>query len=146
MNAPVLSLSATADWIWLEEAKLLAVLQRALPLCFAARGAGDDAPLAELTEVELTIVRDAEIAEVHGQFLADPTPTDVITFQHGEILASADTAAAVAATHGHEPLRELALYFIHGLLHLHGHTDAEDEPRRLMHDAQAIILAEVWPQ
>ncbi len=43
-------------------------------------------PLARLREVEATIVSDRSIARVHGQFFNDPTPTDVITFQHGEIL------------------------------------------------------------
>ena len=63
----------------------------ALALCLASRGPGD-APLGELGEIEVSLVSDEDIARVHGEFMDDPTPTDVITFQHGEILVSLDTA------------------------------------------------------
>lgn len=100
-----------------------------------------ESPLLALQEVEVSIVSDNEIARVHADFLGDPTPTDVITFHHGEILVSADTAARQGAEHGQDIDRELALYVIHGLLHLAGWEDEDPEEQRQMHRLQERILA-----
>ena len=70
----------------------------ALPACLAA-AKSPEAPLVSLPEIEITIVDDADIARVHGDFLDDPTPTDVITFHHGEILISAETALRQGREH-----------------------------------------------
>ena len=79
--------------------------------------------LAKLEVVEVTIVSDRTIARVHGDFFADPTPTDVITFQHGELLLGAGTIAENAVRYGHGASEEAALCVIHGLLHLAGWDD-----------------------
>ena len=93
------------------------VIKAALPLC-AAEAKSPEAPLLTLEEIEFTIISDEEISRVHAEFLDDPTPTDVITFHHGEILVSADTAIRQGADHGQALDQELALYLIHGLMHL----------------------------
>ncbi len=116
----------------------------ALPACLRSPGAGD-AVLAELEEVEISLISDASIAAVHGEFFEDPTPTDVITFPHGEILIGVETAAREAPRFGHEVERESLLYLIHGLLHLNGHDDREPEERETMHRLQESILNDVWP-
>lgn len=113
----------------------------ALPGCLAALKSGD-APLASLTEIEITIVDDADIARVHADFLGNPTPTDVITFHHGEILISADTAKRQGLDHGETVDHEVALYLVHGLLHLAGWDDHEMEEAREMAKRQASILRE----
>ncbi len=105
---------------------------------------GDEAPLGGLGELDIALVDDAAIAGVHGRFLDDPTPTDVITFDHGEILVGVETAARQAAEHD-EPLeRELLRYMVHGLLHLAGHDDHEEAARQRMIAAQERIVAELW--
>ena len=122
---------------------------RALPACLAsvapAKSSGSPVLLGELPVVEISIVSDDAIAKVHAEFMDDPTPTDVITFHHGEILISADTARARAEDFGHPLLRELLLYVIHGLLHLNGHEDQDEADRRQMHEIQDRILDDVWP-
>lgn len=128
----------------MDVSRLEALLATALPHIFAAPGAAPSC-LGGLEEVEISLIEDAEIARIHGEFMDDPTATDVITFHHGEILASVDTAAREAAARGDVMHRELALYLIHGLLHLHGHTDTEPAPRAAMHAAQEAILEKVWP-
>ena len=65
--------------------------ERALPLCLAA-ATSPASELHALEEIEINLVDDATITRVHGEFLNDPTPTDVITFPHGEIFISLDTA------------------------------------------------------
>lgn len=119
-------------------------VKAALPACREAL-LSYDAPLAHLELVEITILADTEIALVHGEFMNDPTPTDVITFHHGEILVSADTAMRQGAEHGQPLDRELALYMIHGLLHLAGWDDHDPDEAERMAARQAGILAQVAP-
>jgi len=42
--------------------------------------------LADVDALEVSLVSEDEIARIHGEFLDDPTPTDVITFDHGELI------------------------------------------------------------
>ncbi len=114
----------------------------AMPACLTALNSSS-APLADLPEIEVSIVSDKEIARVHGEFLGDPTPTDVITFHHGEIIISADTAERQGVEHEHPFDHELALYLIHGLLHLAGWDDHEIKEAREMAKRQAAILKDV---
>jgi len=116
----------------------------ALPRVLAQPGPYD-APLGELETVEVSFISDEAIAAAHARFLNDDTPTDVITFQHGEILISTETALRQAGDHGHDQLRECALYMIHGLLHLNGHEDHDAAEAAVMAEIQGRILDEVWP-
>lgn len=113
-----------------------------LALPDAVKGARSaDAPLLSLAEIEVSIVTDEEIGRVHADFLGDPEPTDVITFHHGEILVSADTATRRGSEHGNDIDRELALYVVHGLLHLAGWNDEDPAEQKAMHALQDKILA-----
>ena len=91
-------------------------------------------------DVEITLLGEAAIAKVHAEFLDDPTPTDVITFEHGEILIGVSVAAANARKYGHPVNHEVALCAIHGLLHLLGYDDRSEEERLMMHQRQNEIL------
>lgn len=115
----------------------------ALPLALEnpAHGGG---VLAELDEVEISIVSDEVIAQVHQDFMGISGATDVITFAHGEIVISAQTARAYATEFGNSFEKELMLYIIHGLLHLAGHEDAERQEREAMERIQAQILEMIW--
>lgn len=104
-----------------------------------------DAPLLTLAEVDFVLVSDRTIARIHGEFMDDPTPTDVITFHHGEILISLDTAQRQAAEHRETYPREVARYIVHGLLHLAGWNDVDDAERKEMHRHQEEILMQIWP-
>jgi probable rRNA maturation factor len=144
-SSPSLALYDHQPHHQLDLTRLSQLAESALPLCLARPG--QDAPLllADCEEVEISFVDDDTIAGVHADFMSDPTPTDVITFQHGEIIISADTAARVAPEHGHSLERELGLYLIHGLLHLNGYDDLTPAAREIMHQTQAEILAQLWP-
>lgn len=119
---------------WLEKIATAAMPQ----VCANARA--DDAPILTLEEIEASLISDDEIAGVHAEFLDDPTPTDVITFHHGEILISIDTAARQAAEHGQTRDHELALYLVHGLMHLAGWDDHEPAEAAEMSRLQESIL------
>jgi probable rRNA maturation factor len=121
------------DWIHERLADSLAAV-------LALSGPDEEAILANLKLVEVSIVSDEAIAAVHGEFMDDPTPTDVITFHHGEILISVDTATREAPAHGHALEEELLLYILHGLLHLNGYDDLTPPARDRMHRRQEEIL------
>lgn len=88
----------------------------------------------------MALVDDREIARVHGRFLGDPTPTDVITFPDGEIVVSGETAKREAEKLGIRPLQELLLYVVHGCLHLRGFDDRTEGERRRMRAAERRAL------
>lgn len=117
------------------------IAHRALPLCLAAAKEAT-APLKQLEEIEIVFVSDRVISRVHADFLDDPTPTDVITFQHGEILISLDTAARQSVQYGQSYEHEAALYIIHGLLHLGGWDDHDPQEAAEMKIVQERILKE----
>jgi probable rRNA maturation factor len=94
-------------------------------------------------ELSLAFLTDKAIARIHADFLSDPTPTDVITFEGnatlgsgGEICVSADTAATYAAQHRRNFSEELTLYVVHGWLHLAGYDDLRPEKKRRMRAAE----------
>jgi probable rRNA maturation factor len=98
-------------------------------------------------ELSLVFLTDAAQARLHADFLNDPTPTDVITFEGdpalavaGEICVSADTAAAYAKKHRRELSPELTLYVVHGWLHLAGYDDLQPTKKRIMRRAEARAM------
>lgn len=95
--------------------------------------------LADVQEVNVAIVSDARMAAVHERFLQVAGPTDVITFQHGEILVSAETAQRNAAEYRKSVRSEIELYIVHGILHLIGFDDTTPEAARLMTRTQKRI-------
>ena len=115
---------------------LSARLRGIFPHLLAAPGSDAPVLLDDSGEIEISLVDDATIARVHEDFMAIPGATDVITFQHGEIIVSLDTAARVAAELDRTTADEVLLYCIHGLLHLHGYDDTTSAARAVMHARQ----------
>lgn len=113
--------------------------ERALPECLSQVTRGN-VPLTQLSSVEVSIVSDAVIADVHRRFMQIDGPTDVITFEHGEILISAETAKKQARKYGHGLQTETGLYIIHGLLHLGGFDDIKPDDAAKMHRRQDRVL------
>ena len=123
--------------IALDCAKLEAFARRALPSCAREKGTG----LTSLPRVDVILISDRRISQLHRRFMQIAGPTDVITFQHGEIFISIETAQRQAEAHYTSMDHELRLYLVHGLLHLQGFDDSEPAARRRMRRAQARILA-----
>jgi probable rRNA maturation factor len=112
---------------------------KALPLCLALHKT-KTTDLTKLREISVLIVSNRRITSLHRQFLNESGPTDVITFSHGEIFIGAGTAQRHAHEFGNPLKRELRLYVIHGLLHLHGFDDSDKVAARKMEKAQERIL------
>jgi probable rRNA maturation factor len=91
--------------------------------------------------ISLAFVDSATIHRLNKQFLNHDEPTDVISFPlsgpgakalEGEVVIGAEIARARAAELGHDDRDELALYVIHGLLHLCGYDDTTKAAARAM--------------
>ncbi len=83
------------------------------------------------------------MARVHGDFLDDPTETDVITFPYGEILVCPAVAKARAAQLRLKLDDEVLLYALHGLLHLAGYDDTRPQLAKEMALVQQGLLHQV---
>lgn len=116
------------------------IAHHALPLCLESSGPLPPV-LGDLPEVTVSIVSEKVMSRVHVDFLAIEGPTDVITFPYGEILVCAAIAQENAERYGVSLDDELALYVIHGFLHLNGFDDLETAPARQMRQRQAKILS-----
>lgn len=100
-------------------------------------------------DVDVVLVGDRALAELHARFLDDPTPTDVITFDlddafggaAAELYVSVERARAVARRRGIDARRELLLYVVHGALHLCGFDDHAPRERARMRAAERAVLA-----
>lgn len=98
--------------------------------------------------VSVSMVDDSTLAELHGRCLGDPSPTDVMSFDLGEegggpaaeVLVSVDRARTICDERGGALDRELALYLVHGTLHLCGYDDHEPSDRSRMRVAEAEVL------
>ncbi len=96
--------------------------------------------------VSLLLTDDAGIAALHARHLDDATPTDVMSFDvdgTAEIVVSVTTARRVAKQRGHAPRAELALYIVHGLLHVLGHDDKAPRARARMRIAESQVLQQL---
>jgi probable rRNA maturation factor len=96
----------------------------------------------ESCELEIHLVSREESCRINEQFLQHEGPTDVITFDysekesplrfHGEILICPSVAAEEAEDFDTSWQDEVGRYLVHGLLHLDGFDDQDDEGRRVM--------------
>ena len=99
-------------------------------------------------EVRVRVVGDGAMAAAHERYAGEAGTTDVLTFDLSEgeksldtdILVCSDEAARQAGARGHEPVRELLLYIIHGVLHCLGHDDHDEAAAARMHAEEDRVL------
>src|SRR5258708_7509899 len=100
-------------------------------------------------QIRLAFVDNATIHRLNKQFLNHDEPTDVLSFPmsdpkakllEGDVVIGVEVAQAQAAERGHDVAAELALYAIHGLLHLCGHDDHDDTDRHKMRERERHYL------
>lgn len=114
--------------------------------------------------LSVSIVDHSAMQQINRQHLQHDYPTDVISFQldftfddeapddahselraagamiEGEIIASAEMAAEMAASGQWTAMNELTLYVIHGLLHICGYDDLTPEEKAIMRIRERAIL------
>jgi probable rRNA maturation factor len=101
------------------------------------------AEIASVPEITVLIVSDRRMAALHQEFCGRAGPTDVLTFRHGEIVISGETAARQARMFHSSLVCEIQLYLLHGLLHLAGFDDLATNQRRQIHRLQKKLLATI---
>ena len=111
--------------------------ERALELVLKSH-AGKARP-QKLSHVDVILISDSRMSELHRRFLQIDGPTDVITFQHGEIFISVETARREASAFRNLLEAEIQLYLVHGLLHLRGFDDKNASSAKTMRATQVRI-------
>ncbi|HEV8340063.1 MAG TPA: rRNA maturation RNase YbeY [bacterium] len=116
------------------------------------------------SETSVAVVSDRQIRALNRRYLGRDRSTDVLAFPQdlrklplhgrprkgakgtgpgllGDVVVSAERAAAQAPRYGQTVERELELLVIHGVLHLLGYDDTTPRARSRMHRRQRVILA-----
>ncbi len=106
--------------------------------------------------LSIAVVGARAMATLHQRFLDQPGPTDVLTFDlgttpdagyvEGEVVVCTDVARQRAARRSgslQAARAELALYVVHGILHLSGYDDRNPADARRMHQREDEILVEI---
>jgi probable rRNA maturation factor len=108
-------------------------------------------------DLNIVLVDEAAMEQLHVQWMDEPGPTDVLSFPMdelrpgtedaptpagllGDIVLCPQVAEGQAETAGHSTLQELLLLTTHGILHLLGFDHAEPAEEREMFGIQRDIL------
>ena len=103
-------------------------------------------------EISLAFVDNPTIHTLNKRYLDHDEPTDVLSFPlsdpsakklAGELVIGVEVARAQAQERGHDEQAELALYVIHGLLHLCGHDDKTEKAAKQMRERERHYLTAV---
>lgn len=105
-------------------------------------------------DLSVVLVDDAHMASLHERFAGVSGTTDVLTFDlrdagerlnrvEGEVYVCIDVARRQAASRGHTLGDELLLYLLHGVLHLMGYDDHDDEAYAAMHQREDEVLEQI---
>jgi probable rRNA maturation factor len=103
-------------------------------------------------EISLAFVDNPTIHRLNKRYLHHDEPTDVLSFPlseanaaklSGEVVLGVEVAQAQARERGHDVQAELALYVIHGLLHLCGHDDKSKEAAARMRERERHYLRQL---
>jgi probable rRNA maturation factor len=110
-------------------------------------------------ELGVVVTTDEEVLALNRQYLGHDYNTDVISFGMGDeapepafltpaerppylgdVVISYERAAEQGPEYGHTAEQEVATLLVHGVLHLLGWDDADDESRERMHARQDALL------
>lgn len=98
-------------------------------------------------DINVILCNDPYILEINQQFLSHDYYTDIITFDYseenvinGELYISIDTVRENAVEYGQDFPDELHRVIIHGVLHLCGLDDHNDEDIKEMREAENSAL------
>ncbi|MGB2599076.1 MAG: rRNA maturation RNase YbeY [Candidatus Omnitrophota bacterium] len=115
--------------------------KKRIDLAKIKKAAGKALRLLKKKDSELNIVflSNQKIRAINRRYLGKDVSTDVIAFPGeigrrllGDIAVSTDKAAQNAKEYGNSFIEEVALYVIHGILHLTGYDDHEKKDTEAM--------------
>jgi probable rRNA maturation factor len=135
------SIANPQDAVVIDRARLRQTVQMVLE--------GENEPDAE---VSLALVDNLTIRQLNNRYLQHDEPTDVLSFPlsepsakrlAGELVIGAEVAREQAHGRGHDVQAELALYVIHGLLHLCGYEDKSAADADVMRERERHYLRQL---
>jgi probable rRNA maturation factor len=103
-------------------------------------------------EVNIVFANDADVIRLNRQFMRRSGITDVLAFPLadenappgnniiGDVVVNAEHAFEEANVRGVSPREELALYLVHGLLHLAGYDDHGAAKAKAMYEREEEVL------
>jgi probable rRNA maturation factor len=122
------------------------ILRRAIKASLSAHN-------VSAAKLGIRFVSDVEMSELNWKHLQHEGPTDVLTFDlrddsessdiDGELVICVDAARRGATNLGHSVQAELALYAVHGILHLLGYSDKSVRSAKTMHQMEDRLLDSV---
>ncbi len=116
---------------------------------------------ADVIHLNVVLIDDDRMKAMHAEFHDDPTTTDVLTFDlrddpfegapeagllpavEGEVYVCVDEARRRAEQLPRAMDKEMLLYALHGLLHLVGYDDHDEEQRSRMHAREDELLEQI---
>jgi rRNA maturation RNase YbeY len=103
-----------------------------------------------LGEINITITNNQRILEINKKFLDHNYYTDIITFDYsvknvisGDLLISIDQVEINAQKYKFDFDKELSRVILHGVLHLVGFNDSNEEEIRIMRKKEDTYLSEL---
>jgi probable rRNA maturation factor len=113
--------------------------------------------------LSINFVEKSHIRNINSRYFNRRTVTDVIALGYqdsysgkrpvglyseylGDIIICPDIAAQNARIYNRNIEQEIALYIVHGLLHLLGYQDTSTSKRKKMYKMQKEILSKIWKQ
>ena len=103
-------------------------------------------------EISVAFVDNPTIHRLNQRYLQHDEPTDVLSFPlsdpsakrlSGELVVGAEVAKTQADERAHDVQAELALYVIHGLLHLCGYGDKSPQDEKAMRQRERHYLRQL---
>ena len=115
----------------------------------------EEAPAA--SEVSLSFIDDARMAQLNEEFRGKTGPTDVLSFECdgldaipdgaddvpfelGDVIIAPDVAQRQSTSFGHSFEAEVSLLLVHGLLHLMGYDHIDDDEAEEMEARERELL------
>ena len=113
-----------------------------------------DLGLSQECDLNVLLVDEEEMTQLHLKWMDEPGPTDVLTFPMdeirphsiepgilGDIVMCPQVAIRQAESAGHLFTHEISILGVHGLLHIVGYDHADNEDEKEMFDLQESIVA-----
>jgi probable rRNA maturation factor len=104
-------------------------------------------------DLNVLLVDEAEMTQLHIKWMGEPGPTDVLSFPMdeiepgsrevgilGDIVLCPTIAQTQAKDAGHDFIREMSILSVHGLLHIVGYDHATTEDEKEMFALQESIV------
>ncbi len=107
--------------------------------------------LVKTGEINISFIDDSSIHKLNSRFHGCNFPTDVLAFDLSpdkkrllaDIYISADTALKNSITFRTDPVFEIYLYVIHGMLHIVGYDDQNPGDTKIMRSKERFYLAKM---